>query len=72
MESRHFESQSAPRSPLSHPCRALILKSLAMPLRLRRGLQVPWEKEEGREEKAETAAATTATAATTTATTKIF
>ena len=35
MESRHFESQSAPtpppRSPLSTPCRPLILKSLATP-----------------------------------------
>ena len=36
MESRHFESQSAPtpRSPLSTPCRPLILKSLATPLDL--------------------------------------
>ena len=33
MESRHFESRSAPPcSPLSPPCRPLILKSLATPL----------------------------------------
>ena len=32
MESGHFESQSAPCSPLSPPCRPLILKSLATPL----------------------------------------
>ena len=32
MESRHFESRSAPPPPLSPPCRPLILKSLATPL----------------------------------------